>query len=322
GHSLSPSIPREAPVAGFGAENSVAPQELLVDGPFSHVPIHTRGVRLHAAVAGNAGDPLMVLVHGAFGGWFDWLEVIGPLAAAGVRVAAIDLRGFGASDKPPSGYDIRHATGDIKGVIAALGAQRAHLVGYGTGGAICWALAAAYPDKVSSLVSVAAAHPTDMRRAAACRPWAHVTPLVRSALVRSPGTTFSDRAAVVAGLDLRENTTQMFHQTASYARQYRLRRLNGGVAKVSRSIVKTARLELAPVPPAWPSTITDCPVLFVRDDLANWRSLQQRAARRCGGGLSPLVVPASRNMPHLENPAEFTRAVGEFVHGLPPSTAG
>ena len=58
------------------------------------------GVSLSALVAGREGDPLLVLVHG----WPDlalgWRNQMQPLAAAGYRVCAIDVRGYGGSDCP------------------------------------------------------------------------------------------------------------------------------------------------------------------------------------------------------------------------------
>ena len=150
---------------------SLSPSEVAVEGPFSHEFVHTRGVRLHAATAGDPTDPLILLLHDHTGGWFDYIHSISPLAAAGFHVAALDMRGFGMSDKPPSGYGIRYAVGDVAGVIQSLGHKRAHIVGCGSGGAVAWTLAANYPEHTLSLTSMCAADPSDYRQLQRTRPW-------------------------------------------------------------------------------------------------------------------------------------------------------
>ncbi|OZY79880.1 hypothetical protein CBG03_08805 [Streptococcus pyogenes] len=50
--------------------NPLPPSVVELDGPFEHEFLHTRGIRLHAATAGNPDDPLVLLLHGSFGGWF------------------------------------------------------------------------------------------------------------------------------------------------------------------------------------------------------------------------------------------------------------
>ena len=99
------------------------PSTVELEGPYAHEFVHTRGIRLHVATAGDSSRPLVLLIHGAFGGWFDFQDVIAPLAQRGFHVAAVDMRGFGMSDKPPidAGQDIRTLVGDISGLIQALG---------------------------------------------------------------------------------------------------------------------------------------------------------------------------------------------------------
>ncbi|WP_460490746.1 alpha/beta fold hydrolase, partial [Corynebacterium nasicanis] len=86
----------------FLRRRPLPPSVVELDGPFSHELVHTRGIRLHVATAGRPEDPLVLLLHGTFGGWFEFRRVIAPLAARGFRVAAVDFRGYGLSDRPPS----------------------------------------------------------------------------------------------------------------------------------------------------------------------------------------------------------------------------
>src|SRR5690606_30848047 len=83
-------------------------------------------------------------------------------AAAGYRVAAMDLRGTGASDKPPRGYDVPTLTADVAGVIRSLGAHEAVVVGHGVGGAVAWSMPALQPTVTRAVAALSAPHPARM----------------------------------------------------------------------------------------------------------------------------------------------------------------
>ena len=74
------------------------------------------------------------------------------LAAAGYRAVAMDLRGYGGSDKTPNGYDPLTLAQDVSGVVKALGGRSAVLVGHGWGGYVAWATAVLHAREVSALV--------------------------------------------------------------------------------------------------------------------------------------------------------------------------
>ena len=74
----------------------------------------------------------------------------------------MDLRGYGGSDKTPNGYDPVTLAQDVSGVVKALGARDAVLVGHGWGGYVGWATAALHPREVSALCAVSAPHPLAM----------------------------------------------------------------------------------------------------------------------------------------------------------------
>jgi pimeloyl-ACP methyl ester carboxylesterase len=118
-------------------------------------------VRLHAAEAGEG--PLVLLLHGFPQFWWAWRAQLTGLAAAGLRVVAPDLRGYGASDKPPRGYDLPTAAADAAAVVRALGETDAVVVGSDWGGLVGWTMAALHPRTVRKLVVLGAAHPRRMR---------------------------------------------------------------------------------------------------------------------------------------------------------------
>ncbi len=82
--------------------------------------VESNGVRLRAAVQG--AGPLVVMVHGFPEGWYSWRHQMAPLAAAGFTACAIDVRGYGGSDKPHDveAYAMANMAADVAGVIDAL----------------------------------------------------------------------------------------------------------------------------------------------------------------------------------------------------------
>ncbi len=116
-------------------------------------------VRLHYVEAGDG--PLVVLLHGFPEFWYGWRLQIKPLAAAGFRVVAPDMRGYNLSSRPDgvSAYDTGQLTADIRGLIHERGAESALLVGHDWGGSVAWATAMNHPEVVGRLAILNAAHP-------------------------------------------------------------------------------------------------------------------------------------------------------------------
>jgi pimeloyl-ACP methyl ester carboxylesterase len=135
---------------------------ILVEGPWRHREISANGQRFHAVEAGEG--PLVLLLHGFPQFWYAWREVIPVLADAGFRVVAADLRGYGASDKPPRGYDLATLSADVAGMIRALGEHDAMIVGHGWGGLLGWTTAVLHRQRVRRLAVLGAAHPLTLRR--------------------------------------------------------------------------------------------------------------------------------------------------------------
>tara|TARA_B100001029_G_scaffold50008_1_gene39955 strand:- start:4205 stop:5191 length:987 start_codon:yes stop_codon:yes gene_type:complete len=108
-------------------------------------------LKIRAAVEGEG--PLVVLVHGWPESWYSWRHQIEPLAKAGFKVAAIDVRGYGGSDKPHdiSEYTLKNIGADIAGVIDSLGYKEAYLFGHDWGGPIVWTTGLLYPDTIKAV---------------------------------------------------------------------------------------------------------------------------------------------------------------------------
>ena len=133
-------------------------------GPWQHRDVSANGIRLHVAETGDAGAPLVVLLHGFPEFWWTWRRQLPALAEAGFRAVAVDLRGYGDSDKPPRGYDLWTLAGDVAGLIRALGEPTARIVGHGWGGMIGWTVTALHPRLVAGLAVLGAPHPLAVRR--------------------------------------------------------------------------------------------------------------------------------------------------------------
>jgi pimeloyl-ACP methyl ester carboxylesterase len=136
---------------------------VLVDGPWTHREVSANGIRLHVAEAGQG--PLVLLLHGFGEFWWAWRHQLAGLADAGYRAVAPDLRGYGASDKPPRGYDAYTLAGDVAGLVRALGERDAAVVGHDVGGTIAWTVATLHPRVVRRLVAVGSPHPVRLRSA-------------------------------------------------------------------------------------------------------------------------------------------------------------
>jgi pimeloyl-ACP methyl ester carboxylesterase len=125
--------------------------------------VDANGSRFHVVEAGTG--PLVLLLHGFPEFWWTWRHQIPPLADAGYRVVAVDLRGYGASDKPPRGYDGYTLSGDVAALIRSLGERDAAVVGHDWGGHLAWTTAAFHPRMVRRLAVVAMPHPLRLRSA-------------------------------------------------------------------------------------------------------------------------------------------------------------
>jgi pimeloyl-ACP methyl ester carboxylesterase len=120
--------------------------------------VAANGIRHRVALSGDG--PLILLIHGFPESWYSWRHQIGALATAGYRVAAPDVRGYGGSDKPGAveAYAIQEMAADVGGLIAALGAEQAIVVGHDWGAAIAYAAAQFHPRQVRAVVGMSVPH--------------------------------------------------------------------------------------------------------------------------------------------------------------------
>jgi len=111
------------------------------------------GRKIRYAGSGQQGD-VVLLVHGFGGDRNSWLFLQEPLAAR-YRVYALDLPGHGTSAKDVGDGSTGVLAGAVLGVLDAIGAPRAHLVGHSLGGAVAVAATARDPARIASLTLIA-----------------------------------------------------------------------------------------------------------------------------------------------------------------------
>jgi pimeloyl-ACP methyl ester carboxylesterase len=120
--------------------------------PVSHYHA-SQGLRLHYLDWGQAGAPVVFLVHGARDHARAWDDVARALVRDGWRVIAPDLRGHGDSDwSPDAAYLVSYHLLDLADLIDHVGEAAFTLVGHSFGGLICARYAAMYPERVRKLV--------------------------------------------------------------------------------------------------------------------------------------------------------------------------
>ncbi|MBL6750437.1 MAG: alpha/beta fold hydrolase [Nevskia sp.] len=121
--------------------------------------LHVNGIDLNVLVDGKG--PEVLLLHGFPDSHAVWRLQIPALVAAGYRVIAPDLRGYGQSDAPAAcrDYAMPQLLGDVVGLLDALQVSKVRLVGHDWGAALGWQLCMAYPERVDRYVALSVGHP-------------------------------------------------------------------------------------------------------------------------------------------------------------------
>lgn len=130
--------------------------------------IQANGLTHFIRDSGDEGAPAAILLHGFPDTSDIWAAMTPMLAAAGFRIIAPDLRGFGESDMAArkADYDINAgAIPDILEIIGVLNIDRAHIVGHDFGAPVAWSLAAQYPERFTTLAALSVGHPRAYLRA-------------------------------------------------------------------------------------------------------------------------------------------------------------
>ena len=137
-------------------ETNVVDESLMLD---------VNGIRMHVSTTGQG--PVVLLLHGFPDTHQVWRKQVGPLVAAGFRVLAPDLRGYGRSDAPRRihDYTLDKVRGDVLALLDVLDIDKVFLVGHDWGSLVAWQIATLAPQRVQRLVALSVGHPAAIARA-------------------------------------------------------------------------------------------------------------------------------------------------------------
>jgi pyruvate dehydrogenase E2 component (dihydrolipoamide acetyltransferase) len=251
------------------------------------------GRKISYAGAGQDGD-VVLLVHGYGGDRNSWLFLQEPLAAR-YRVYALDLPGHGTSAKDVGEGSLSVLADAVTGVLDALGAERAHLVGHSMGGAVALAAAARDPVRIASLTLIAPSGFGPEINAGYLRGFADAQ--TRRELKPVIGQLFDDESLV---------TRQLVDDLLAYKRL-------DGVDEALHALADTlldgeaqrgdSAASLAAIGGAVPIT-----VVWGRAD----RIIPAAQAESVAGAVRHLIHGAG-HMPQMERPAEVQAAIEETI---------
>jgi pimeloyl-ACP methyl ester carboxylesterase len=283
------------------------------------VPFAWRADRIRAGGAtlatfetgSRASDaPVVLLLHG-LGHWTDaaWGRVV-PLLDPQLRYVALDLPGFGASDKPAAAYDTAYFQSVLADAVAALQLRRFALVGHSLGGFIAAQYAGAQPERVSRLALIAPAGFSRTPRyvvfalASAVAPWLFTRPPSRRLVQRTLEHSVADPAALdPAVVERAYELAQDLGMRRAFAAIYwsalgtfvRRPTLHAGFARYH-----------GPVFCAWGAL----------DKFSSPRTLRDVA--RIYPGAQTLIMTHSGHLPMIEEPDALAAALREFLASTSP----
>jgi pimeloyl-ACP methyl ester carboxylesterase len=118
--------------------------------------VKTNGIAMAVYQTGPKDGLPVVLCHGFPELAYSWRHQLPALAAAGYRVIAPDQRGYGRTSQPErvEDYDMPHMTGDLAGLLDALGLKKAVFVGHDWGGIVVWSMPLLHPDRMLGVIGV------------------------------------------------------------------------------------------------------------------------------------------------------------------------
>lgn len=122
----------------------------------THRMIDNHGLQMHVAEAGQ-GPPLLLL-HGVPQHWWEWRKVIGPLAETH-RVICPDLRGFGWTEAPPTGYGREQQVADLVGLLDTLGLKQAGVISHDFATLATYCLCLLHPERISAHLALSVPPP-------------------------------------------------------------------------------------------------------------------------------------------------------------------
>jgi pimeloyl-ACP methyl ester carboxylesterase len=277
------------------------------------IVLHGHRVRFH-----RAGDgPLLVLLHGIASTSDTWAPVASALAAHHT-VLAPDLLGHGASAKPRGDYSLgAHASG-VRDLVAALGYDRATVVGHSLGGGIAMQFAYQFPERVERLVLIASGglgREVHALLRAATLPGSEVLlALLGGGWLRATGGAVAStlaRLGLRTGEDLAGVTAGIGSLGDAGARGAFVHTARAAIDPGGQRVSATDRLYLA----------AKLPTLIVwgeRDPIIP--AAHGRSAHAAIPGSRLELFAGAGHFPHREDPVRFVTVLEAFMRSTEPAT--
>lgn len=286
-------------------------QSLLKQSWISRV-VHANGIGIHLVEAGPSDGRPVFLLHGFPEFWWSWRNLIEPLAAAGMRVLAPDLRGYNLTDAPSGvdAYALDVLANDVVELANILGIGRFALVGHDWGGVIAWRTTARFAERVGKLAVMNAPHPDIWARQAI----RHPSQAVRSSyalffqLPIAPELTLRafDHAAARALLvsSSRPGTfsqAELNHYMASWSRPRRLTAMLNYYRAFARRDAVASPARIAP----------ETLIVWGENDVALERHLATASLELCDNGA--LESLGATHWLHHEEPNRVSSILADFL---------
>ena len=279
-----------------------------------HEEIELHGHRVSYRRAG--AGPVVLLIHGITGSSATWEHVIEPLAER-FTVVAPDLLGHGESAKPVGDYSLGAYASGLRDLVAALGYDRASVVGHSLGGGVAMQLAYQFPERCERMVLVSSGglgrELNALLRSAALPGSEVVLPLLCAPGVLRVSDSvgaFLGGLGLRAGSDLEEIWRGFSSLADAEARQAFIHTLRSLVDWGGQRVSATDRLYLA----------EEMPTLIMwgeRDRIIPLRHGVQ--AHRLVPGSRFEAFPGAGHFPHRDDPRRFVDVLSEFIDSTEPS---
>jgi pimeloyl-ACP methyl ester carboxylesterase len=273
--------------------------------------VEVDGSRIRYWVEGEG--PVVILVHGLACSAEFWQYNLAPLAAEH-RVYALDLPGFGLSDKELGEFSLEYASSFLRRFMDALGIERATLVGNSMGGVLCAQLAMESPQRLDGLILVGSAgfgrDLTPFLRLWSLtlvgdlvfRLYQTVFPTLKTWVFSDPNSIGEEwlkgAAAMLRRPGVRENTLKVARVGLNLhgQREELFRDLHSGLGSVT-----------VPTLIIWGDRDVAVPVSHAYTAQTLIPNSELRIMKRCG------------HTPQVERPEEFNELVLEFLGSLSPA---
>jgi len=248
--------------------------------------------------------PAVLLVHGFPLNRQMWQAQVAPIAQAGYRVIAPDLRGFGASDAPPGDYSMDVFADDLVALLDALDIQRAAVCGMSMGGYILLDLLERYPGQVSAAGFIATKSSADDEAGRARR-----SAMAAQAESLGANPIIKNFAELLFAPETMHSNPELIAQVTAWMRATPPSALAGGL------LAMRDRKDYTPLLPGFPQPSL---VVVGSED----RAASHTAIELFNAGLPSCqshVIAGAGHMVNMERPGEFNEILLSFLKGIKDS---